>query len=63
MRVYGRVPGVAVWLLPFPVSLQREGAGGRLDGRTKELIVLTTSFRNACEYCATHNISLGQGPA
>ena len=60
MRVYGRVPISAAWLLPFLVSLQREGAGGRLDGRTKELIVLKTSFTNACEYCATHNTSLGQ---
>ena len=60
MRVYGRVPVSAAWLLPFLVSLQREGAGGKLDGRTKELIVLKTSFTNACDYCATHNTSLGQ---
>ena len=60
MRVYGRVPVSAAWLLPFLVSMQREGAGGRLDGRTKELIVLKTSFTNACDYCATHNTSLGQ---
>lgn len=60
MRVYGRVPTSAAWLLPFLVSLQREGAGGRLDGRTKELIVLKTSFSNECDYCATHNTSLGQ---
>lgn len=60
MRVYGHVPVSAVWLLPFLVSLQREGAGGRLDGRTKELVVLATSFTNACAYCATHNTSLGQ---
>jgi uncharacterized peroxidase-related enzyme len=60
MRVYARVPVSAAWMLPFLVSLQREGAGGRLDGRTKELIVLKTSFTNACAYCATHNTSLGQ---
>ncbi|MPZ89223.1 MAG: hypothetical protein GEU81_14380 [Nitriliruptorales bacterium] len=59
MRVYGRMPKVAMWLLPFLVSLQREGAGGRLDGRTKELVVLKTSLTNACDYCATHNTSLG----
>lgn len=60
MRVYGRAPNSAPWLLPLLVSLQREGAGGRLDGRTKELVVLATSFTNACNYCATHNTSLGQ---
>lgn len=60
MRVYGRVPKVAMWMLPFLASLQREGAGGRLDGRTKELVVLKTSLTNACEYCVTHNTSLGQ---
>ena len=60
MRVYAHVPVSAAWLLPFLVSLQREGAGGRLDGRTKELVVLATSFTNACKYCATHNTSLGQ---
>lgn len=60
MRVYGRLPKIAMWMLPFMVSLQREGAGGHLDGRTKELIVLKTSMANACEYCVTHNTSLGQ---
>jgi uncharacterized peroxidase-related enzyme len=60
MRIYARVPKVAVWMLPFLASLQREGAGGRLDGRTKELVVLKTSLTNACDYCATHNMSLGR---
>lgn len=59
MRVYGRVPGTAAWMLPFLASLQREGAGGRLDGQTKEIVVLKTSIANACKYCHTHNISLG----
>lgn len=59
MRVYGRVPASAAWMLPFLASLQREGAGGRLDGRTKEIVVLKTSMANACAYCTTHNTSLG----
>lgn len=59
MRVYGRLPEIAPWFLAFLVSLQREGAGGHLDGRTKELVVLKTSMTNACDYCVTHNTSLG----
>ena len=59
MRVYAHVPMSAVTMLPFLVSLQREGAGGRLDAQTKELVVLATSFTNACKYCVTHNTSLG----
>ncbi len=50
MRVYARSPNVATWFLPFLVTLQREGAGGLLDGRTKELAILKTSAVNGCAY-------------
>ena len=50
MRVYARSPNVATWFLPFLVALQREGAGGLLDGRTKELAILKTSVVNGCAY-------------
>jgi len=50
MRAYARSPHVATWFLPFLVTLQREGAGGLLDGRTKELAILKTSMVNGCAY-------------
>jgi hypothetical protein len=49
-NLYSYVPGVFKWFVPFNASLQLEGCGGRLDGRTKELAVLTTSITNACKY-------------
>jgi uncharacterized peroxidase-related enzyme len=60
MRIYARLPKVAMWMLPFITALQREGAGGKLDGRTKELAVLKTSLVNACDYCMGHNVVLAQ---
>ena len=59
-RIVTRTPKVAAWFLPFSLTLQRGGAGGLLDGRTKELAVLKTSFVNACSFCSAHNVSLGQ---
>ena len=58
-RIVTRTPKVARWFLPFVFSLQRGGAGGLLDGRTKELAVLKTSMLNACAFCTAHNRSLG----
>jgi uncharacterized peroxidase-related enzyme len=58
-RTYARLPKIAMWLLPFTAALQREGGGGKLDGRIKELVVLATSMANACNYCVAHNKSLG----
>jgi uncharacterized peroxidase-related enzyme len=59
-RIVTRTPRVAGWFLPFSLALQRGGAGGLLDGRTKELAVLKTSLVNACSFCSAHNVSLGQ---
>jgi AhpD family alkylhydroperoxidase len=58
-RLYAHVPAVFAWYLPFVVSLQIEGGGGKLDGRTKQLAVLATVTTNACEYCTQHNVTLG----
>jgi uncharacterized peroxidase-related enzyme len=58
-RIVTRTPKVARWFLPFVFSLQRGGAGGLLDGRTKEIAVLKTSMLNACAFCTAHNRSLG----
>jgi uncharacterized peroxidase-related enzyme len=59
LRTYAHLPLIAAFQAAFTCSLQREGAGGRLDARTKELVVLKTSMVNACEYCVTHNSALG----
>lgn len=58
-RVYAKLPGIAVWFLPFLTSLHREGAGGALDSRTLELVSLATSLENSCDYCVAHNSELG----
>lgn len=55
IRTYARLPEIAIWLLPLNISLQLEGAGGYLDGRTKQLVALTTSLENECAYCVSHN--------
>lgn len=60
MRLYARLPRIAMWMMPFITTLQREGAGGRLDGRTKEIAILKTSMVNSCAYCIGHNTVLAQ---
>ena len=49
-RVWGHVPHVAKFHLLASVSLQREGAGGVLSCRIKEMAVLKTSHVNTCAY-------------
>ncbi len=43
-------PYIARLYLPFNATLQREGMGGLLTCRIKEIVVLKTSFVNACAY-------------
>lgn len=48
--VWGHIPYIAKFQLPGGVALQREGAGGVLSCRIKEMAVLKTSHVNACAY-------------
>jgi len=59
-RTYAHLPLIAVWQAALTAALQREGGGGRLPGRLKEMIVLKTSMLNACDYCVGHNTVLGK---
>ena len=43
-------PYIARFYLPFNATLQREGMGGLLTCKIKEIVVLKTSFVNACAY-------------
>ena len=47
-------------MLPFSAVLQREGAGGLLSSRIKEIAIIKTSHVNGCDYWFAHNTSLGQ---
>ena len=49
-RVWAHVPYIAKFQLLSGVALQREGAGGVLSCRIKEMAVLETSHVNACAY-------------
>lgn len=49
-RVWGHIPFLAKFQLPAGAVLQREGAGGVLSCRIKEMAVLKTSHVNACRY-------------
>ena len=48
--VWGHIPYIAKFQLPVGVVLQREGAGGVLSCRIKEMAVLKTSHVNSCAY-------------
>jgi hypothetical protein len=48
--VWGHIPYLAKFQLPAGVVLQREGAGGVLSCRIKEMAVLKTSHVNSCAY-------------
>ena len=49
-RVWGHVPNIAKLFLLMSVPLQREGAGGVLSCKIKEMAVLKTSHVNSCAY-------------
>jgi hypothetical protein len=49
-RTWAHVPHVAKFFLLAGTPLQREGAGGVLSCRIKEMAVLKTSHANACRY-------------
>jgi len=48
--VWGHVPHVAKFQLLAGAGLQREGGGGVLSCRIKEMAVLKTSHVNTCSY-------------
>lgn len=49
-RVMAHVPFAARMLLPFTVTLMREGVGSRLPTKLKEMAVIKTSKLNGCDY-------------
>ena len=49
-RVWGHIPYLAKFQLPLGTVLQREGAGGVLSCRIKEMAILKTSHVNTCSY-------------
>lgn len=49
-RTWGHAPDIAKLFLLMGVPLQREGAGGILPCKIKEMAVLKTSHVNSCAY-------------
>lgn len=49
-KVSAHLPEVTKFLAFSPMVLQREGAGGVLSARIKEMVVLKTSFINNCNH-------------
>ena len=49
-RVLGHSPHVAKMYIAFNAVLQREGAGGLLSSKIKEMVILKTSQVNSCDY-------------
>ncbi len=49
-RVWAHIPYLAKFQLPAGTVLQREGAGGVLSCRIKEMAILKTSHVNTCNY-------------
>jgi hypothetical protein len=48
--VWGHIPHIAQFQLLAGAGLQREGGGGVLSCRIKEMAVLKTSHVNSCRY-------------
>ena len=59
-RVGAHFPMMTIFQLPFTAVLQREGGGGLLSGKIKEMAIIKTSHLNGCNYWLAHNTSLGQ---
>ena len=49
-RISAHTPWVTMLQLPFSATLQREGAGGLLSSRIKEIAIIKTSHVNGCAY-------------
>jgi len=49
-RIAAHTPMVAMLMLPFTATLQREGAGGLLSSKIKEIAIIKTSHLNGCNY-------------
>ena len=49
-RVSAHTPMVNMLMLPFSALLQREGEGGLLSSRIKEIAIIKTSHVNGCDY-------------
>ena len=49
-RVGAHVPFVQMMLVPFISVVTREGGGGRLTTKLKEMVVIKTSQVNGCAY-------------
>ena len=58
-RTISHAPWLAMLLLPFNATVQRQWPGSRMSGRIKELVVIKTSHVNGCKYCYAHNTALG----
>ena len=58
-RIMGNVPWILKWSLPLGLVVQREGYC-MIDAQTRVLAIIKASQMNHCNYCATHNTSLGQ---
>jgi hypothetical protein len=50
VKVTAHLPEVSKFLMLLPMTVQREGAGGVLSTRIKEMVVLKTSFINGCNH-------------
>lgn len=60
MRIAAHTPKVAQPLVGFMVAALRKEVSGKLDLRTKTLVILKTSMLNGCRYCIGHNSALGR---
>ena len=60
IRVAAHTPKVAQVLFGFIVAASRREISGKLDLRTKTLVILKTSLLNGCRYCVGHNVTLGR---
>lgn len=49
-KAMAHLPEVAKFMAFMPMALQREGGGGVLSTRIKEMVVLKTSFLNGCNH-------------
>lgn len=49
-KVMAHLPEVTKFMTFMPMAVQREGGGGVLSTRIKEMVVLKTSFLNGCNH-------------
>lgn len=60
VRMWGHIPYVAKFYLPFKTVLEREGAGSIISNKLKMMVLIRTAHLNEAPYSLAHHTACGR---